>query len=62
MRIPFNEIPDAIYGANMLIENIPSKPTRFLRLAEKDSPAENGNMAYPPYLRRIDPRHTTPAY
>ena len=62
MRIPFNEIPDAIYGANMLIENIPSKPTRFLRLAEKDSPAENGNLAYPPYLRRIDPRHTTPAY
>jgi hypothetical protein len=62
VRIPFSEIPDAIYDANMLIENIPTTATTFLTVGEKNSARENGNLAYPAYLRRVDPRHKTSAY
>lgn len=61
-RIPFSEIPEAIYDANMLIANIPSKRTNLLTLAGKNSPEENGALTKPPPLHRIDPKHTLPAY
>lgn len=61
-RIPFTEIPEAIYDANMLMESIPNNQTDFLGLTQKNSPAENGNPVYQPDQRRIDPKHTTSAY
>ena len=61
-RIPFKEIPEAIYNANMLIESIPSARTDFLDLKVKNSDAENGNPVYPLQLRKIDPKYTTSAY
>jgi len=61
-RIPFSEIPEAIYDTNMLIENIPKNRTNFLTLAQKNSLEENGALTKPPPLHRIDPKHTTSAY
>jgi hypothetical protein len=61
-RIPFTEIPLAIYDRNMLIESIPQNRTNFLTLAKKNGSDENGNPVYPKFLRRIDPNHTTSAY
>ena len=61
-RIEFSEIPEAIFDRNMLIESIPQNQTSFLTLMQKNSFAENGNPVYPPYLRRIDPKHTTSTY
>lgn len=54
-RIPFAQIPDAIYTTNMLIENFPTKGTTFLTLVKKESYEVNGDPSYPKYLRRIDP-------
>lgn len=61
-RIPFTEIPEAIYDTNMLIESIPQSRTDLLTLAIKNGTGENGNSVYPSYLRRIDPKHIAPAY
>lgn len=61
-RIPFSEIPKNLYEANMLIESIPQKRTKYLTLAQKNSIDENGNSVYPSFLRRIDPKHTMPSH
>lgn len=61
-RIPFAEIPVAIYDRNMLVESIPQNRTNRLTLTKKNGPDENGNPVYPKFLRRIDPKHTTSAY
>lgn len=60
-RIPFSEIPVAIYAANLVIESVPTRATKFLTLQQKNSVEENGNPVFSAYLRRIDPRHTTPS-
>lgn len=61
-RIPFIEIPEAIYDRNMLIESIPKNTKGFLSLERKLSEAENGDARYPRSVRRIDPKYTTSAY
>jgi hypothetical protein len=61
-RIPFRDIPEAIYEGNMLIESIPKHKTDFLNLPQKISEAENGDPRYPSFLRRIDPKYTAAAY
>ncbi|CAN7514661.1 hypothetical protein [Polaromonas sp. LjRoot131] len=61
-RIPFIEIPEALYDGNMLIESIPKNTTGFLSLERKGSEAENGDPRYPLPLRRVDPNHTSSAY
>lgn len=61
-RIPFIEIPEAIYSRNMLFASIPQTRTDFLTLVVKNSMDENGNPSYPNFIRRIDPKHTTSAY
>lgn len=61
-RIPFIEIPEAIYDSNMLIESIPQKRTDYLTLTQKNSSEENGARTKPAPLHRIDPKHTTSAY
>ena len=61
-RIPFAEIPVAIYDANMLIASIPMTRTDYLLLAQKNSPEENGALTKPAPLHRIDPAEKMPAY
>lgn len=61
-RIPFVEIPEAIYDGNMLIEAIPKNRTKFLSIERKTSYEENGDARYPSFYRRIDPKNTTSAY
>lgn len=54
-KIPFSQIPDAIYSTNMLIESIPPEGTELLTLDKKDGPTVNGKQTYPNFLRRIVP-------
>ena len=56
-RIPFAEIPVAIYDTNMLIERIPPTGTKFLTLARKESSEVNGNQDYRKPQKRIDPTY-----
>lgn len=53
-RIPFNEIPEAIYDTNLVIDGAQLK-TKFLTLVEKASEEVNGDPAYPKPIKRIDP-------
>lgn len=55
-RIPFTEIPEAVYDTNMLIEGIPPAGTEFLTIEKKESKDVNGKLTYPPYFRRVDPK------
>ncbi|WP_211463984.1 hypothetical protein [Collimonas silvisoli] len=54
-RIPFEQIPEAIYATNMLIESFPPKDTTLLTLAKKKSVEVNGDPTLPKYFKRIDP-------
>ena len=56
-KISFEEIPQEIYEANMLIESIPPQDIKFLSLEKKNSKKINGKPTYPKYLKRIDPAH-----
>jgi len=56
-RIPFADIPEAIYDTNMLIESIPPAGTKLLTLGEKGSREINGDLTYKKHQRRIDPTY-----
>lgn len=60
-RIPFEQIPEAIYPTNMLIENFPPKDTTLLTLVKKGSVEVNGDPRYPKDLKRIDPKFIYPS-
>lgn len=55
-RIPFADIPAAIYDINLVIDGALVK-TNFLSFSEKNSSAFNGNSGYPEQARRIDPNY-----
>ncbi len=54
-RIPFAEIPAAIYDTNMLIEGIPPPGISYLSIEKKESREINGDPTYPKSAKRIDP-------
>jgi hypothetical protein len=56
-RIPFEEIPEAIYDTNMLIESIPPSGTTLLTLEKKESRDVNGKPTYQEDQKRIDPTY-----
>ena len=58
-KIPFKNIPAAIYDVNMLIKSIPPTGTTLLTLEKKGSAELNGSRDYiaTPELRRIDPNY-----
>lgn len=56
VRIPFNEIPEAIYDANMWFENMVNYKIKNVTIDEKDTRLL-WNKGYMPYQRRIDPKH-----
>ena len=53
-RIPFNEIPTAIYDTNMLLEAIPLG-MKYLTRAKKESSEMNGDPRTAKQFRRLDP-------
>ena len=61
-RIPFSEIPEAIYKTNMLIEGVPPKDMKFISLKEKNSKEMNGNQEYTLEVKQIDPKYKISAY
>jgi hypothetical protein len=61
-RIPFTEIPEAIYGTNMLIESIPGTKTTLMTLERKNSFEENGTSTKPAPFHRVDPKFTIAAH
>ena len=56
-RIPFAEVPEAIYDVNMLIEQIPPKSTKLLTWGRKMSPDLNGKGTYTTDQKRLDPQY-----
>jgi hypothetical protein len=54
-RIPFEEVPAAIYQTNMLIWPVPNDESRLLTVAEKNGADYNGNPRLPAELRRLVP-------
>lgn len=59
-RVPFEQIPPAIYDTNLLIHSIPKTRTKLLSLEVKGGPTANGSPRLPTYLRRIDPNFKKP--
>jgi len=55
-RISLQEIPEAIYSTNMIID-LPPKEIKFLTLARKESFSMNGSPDYRKHHRRIDPTY-----
>lgn len=56
-RIPFAEIPEAIYDTNMLMDAFPPNDIEFLSLSKKESSAMNGNPNIRLHHKRIDPNY-----
>ena len=56
-RIPFAEVPEAIYDVNMLIEGIPPKGTKLLTWITKMGPNLNGKGTYDEDQKRLDPQY-----
>jgi len=54
-RIRIADVPTSLRTPNLLIDLLPPKGTNVLKLAEKDSPALNGNLGHPGFLRQLDP-------
>ncbi len=54
-RIPFEEVPAAIYQSNMLIWPVPNNESRLLTVAEKNGADYNGNAKLPAELKRLVP-------
>jgi hypothetical protein len=59
-RIPLAQVPEAIYGTNMLIEGIPPKDVSVLTVEVKESRKVNGNGQYAKHLKRVDPTYIRP--
>jgi hypothetical protein len=57
-RLSFNEIPEAIYDGNMVID-LPPEGTTLLTVEKKNSREMNGNRGHPKSSRRIDPTFTS---
>lgn len=55
-RIPFGEIPVAIYDTNLVIDGSLVN-VNLLTISGKNSPELNGSYAYRPHVMRIDPNH-----
>lgn len=53
-RIPFSDIPEAIYDTNMLMDAFPPNDIDFLTLSKKESRAANGNPDIRSYHKRIE--------
>lgn len=58
MQIPFNEIPEVIYDANLILDHIPRSKKSYLTLSEKLS----GEMYGGNSARRIDPSSLIESY
>ncbi len=56
-RIPFAEVPVAIYDVNMLIDSTPPEGTKILTWPTKTSAEVNGKAGYPKEIRRLDPQY-----
>lgn len=56
VRIPFEQVPESIYDANMLYEGVPPPGIKYLSLEKKASKEVNGKPTYSPWVRRIDPK------
>ncbi len=54
VRIPFNEIPEAIFDANLWFENMINYKLKFVSVVDKNSMLTS-NAGYPRELKRIDP-------
>ncbi len=54
-RIPFEEIPSAIYQSNMLIWPVPDNESRLLTVTEKNGADYNGNAKLQSELKRLRP-------
>ena len=54
-RIPFREIPAAIYDTNMFLGHTPPSGTTYLTVTRKESRELNGNRGTAEELKRIDP-------
>ena len=57
VRIPFNEIPEAIYEANLWSENMVNYKLKFVSIEDKNSKLIDDG-GYPHELKRIDPNVT----
>lgn len=56
-RIPFNEIPEAIYDTNMYFDNMAVYRLKHVSLAHKAEMIRDER--YGSYLKRIDPKHVS---
>lgn len=54
-RIPFNEIPEAIYGTNLLIANGPPNGVKFVSLAIKAEEMKEDSLGG--HYKRINPKY-----
>ncbi len=54
-RIPFNEIPEAIYDTNLLLDNEPPNGAKFVTFAMKAEEMADDRIRDP--LKRIDPTY-----
>lgn len=55
VRIPFNEIPIAIYDSNMWLDSAPDNKSKYVSLTNKAGQMNDG--MYPNELKRIDPHY-----
>jgi hypothetical protein len=58
-RIPFKEIPEAIYDTNMFLGAIPPSGTTYLTVEKKESKEMRGSPTLVKELKRIDPAYRT---
>lgn len=56
-RIPFGDIPLAIYDTNMLIDAFPPNGIDYLSLSQKENSVMNGNPSIRLHHKRIDPKY-----
>lgn len=59
-RIPFNEIPVAIYDTNLLINNGPPNGAKFVTFTMKAEELKDETI--PSYIKIIDPQHSSLNY
>lgn len=57
-RIPFNEIPEAIYDTNMWIDNEPENNSKHISLSDKATEMKDDSLG--DALKRISPTFKTP--
>lgn len=60
LRIPFSEIPEAIYDTNMWIENVPPNKSEKVSFTDKEKEMKDRELSR--HHKRIDPKYSMMNY